>query len=79
MNRLFLPQGAWPSPQPAIHANCIRDLRRGAVICAVAALLAAGAASASLRITAAWVGHSAATTPNSVRFRHLGNVCVCYE
>jgi hypothetical protein len=73
MNRLFLPQGAWPSPQPAIHATCIRDLRRGAVICAVAALLAVGAASAQIIVnskTGTVTNDSTGNTVNTVDRRY---------
>ena len=50
MSRQSLPQGTQPAPAPhaAASANCKKDFRRVASCCAVAALLAAGAATAQV-------------------------------
>jgi hypothetical protein len=48
MIRPFLFQGTRPNPRPAVNASFINDFRRVAVLCAIAALLAAGAATAQV-------------------------------
>ena len=50
MNRPYLLQGTRPIPQPTIHARFRSDFKRVASLCAVAAVLAAGAAMAQVTV-----------------------------